>query len=80
MNQAHLRVRLNLEPATTEMTLTPEGEDRCRVVHPNLLLLGIIPHAHTDVRITVSTTSQARQVSLEPQKFTRVKVVRTTKY
>lgn len=51
--KTHRRVRPNLKPMLTQMTLAPKVPDRRRVVVANLGLLGVVAHALADVRVAV---------------------------
>jgi hypothetical protein len=50
--EAHLGIRLDLEPAITQVTFTAERIYGRRVIRPNFLLFGIVTDAHPDVIIT----------------------------
>jgi len=52
--ETNLRVCLDLEPTTTKVALAPEGKYGRRVVHSNLLLLGVVANAHAYVGIASS--------------------------
>jgi hypothetical protein len=45
----HLRIRPDLEPTGTEMTFTPKGEDRGRVVGSYFTFLSVVTDAGADV-------------------------------
>ena len=62
MGETNLRVGLDLEPTTAKVALAPERKYRRRVVHADLLLLGIVANAHAYVGIA-STTVRKQIVS-----------------
>ena len=51
----YLGIGLYLKPPRTQMTFTPERVDWCRVIIPDLLLLGVVSHAHSDMIIAGTT-------------------------
>ena len=62
MGESYLRVGLDLEPTTAKVALAPERKYRRRVVHADLLLLGIVANTHAYVGIA-STTVREQTVS-----------------
>jgi hypothetical protein len=56
--ETNLRVGLDLEPTTAEVALAPERKYGRRVVHADLLLLGIVTNAHANVGFASSTVPQ----------------------
>jgi hypothetical protein len=56
--ETDLRVGLDLEPTTAKVALAPERKYGRRVVHANLLLLGIVANAHAYVGFASSTVPQ----------------------
>ena len=55
MSETNLRVGLDLEPTTAKVALAPERKYRRRVVHADLLLLGVVANTHAYVGIASST-------------------------
>jgi hypothetical protein len=51
----YLGIGLYLKPPRTQMAFAPERVDWRRVIIPDLLLLGVVSHAHSDVVITGTT-------------------------
>ena len=58
MCETNLRVGLDLEPTTAKVALAPERKYRRRVVHADLLLLGVVANTHAYVGIASSTVPQ----------------------
>ena len=56
------------------MTFTPERVDWCGIIIPNLLLLGVVSHTHSDVVITRAT------VHITVKEWNANSVGRTTRY
>jgi hypothetical protein len=60
LTHPYLGIRLDLEPSIAKVTFAPEREDRCGIVIPDLLLLGIVPHAHANMVVTRTTVYDMR--------------------
>jgi hypothetical protein len=56
----HLGIRLDLEPSIAKVTFAPEREDRCGKIVPNFLLLGVVPHAHTNMVVACTAVDDMR--------------------
>ena len=56
--ETNLRVCLDLKPSTAKVALAPERKYGRRVVHADLLLLGIVANSHAYVGIASSAVGQ----------------------
>ena len=53
----HLRIRLNLEPTTAQMTLATKRIDGRGIVVANFLLLCVVSHSHANMIVACSTVA-----------------------
>ena len=51
----NLGIRLNLEPAITQVAFTPKGIDRGGIVRSDFFLFRIVAHAHANVVVAGAT-------------------------